>query len=145
MKKLFSTILVLGLLLSGNAYAKLVKLNCSFRDAYVAMDNNRTKKLTPDNDLYQIYSADDVISFNEDFKIFVGKKADRFDDDIINVTMLSENKFPKATIKMKKIWTVNRVTGVFTKEIYSKLIGRDTSWGTADTIRYDCRKAKKKF
>ena len=145
MKKLFSTILVLSFFLSSSAYAKLVKLNCSFRDAYVAMDNNRTKKLTPDMDLYQIYSADDVISFNEDFKIFVGKKADRFDDDIINVTMLSENKFPKGTMKMKKIWTVNRVTGVFTKEIYSKLIGRDTSWGTADTIRYDCRKAKKKF
>ena len=144
MKKLLS-ILVLSLLFSGNAYAKLVKLNCSFRDAYVVTDNNRTIKLTSDMDLYQIYSADDVISFNEDFKIFVGMKADRFDDDIISVTMFDEIKGPKATIKMKKIWTVNRVTGVFTKEIYSKLIGRDTSWGTADTIRYDCRKAKKKF
>ena len=116
MKKLLS-ILVLSLLFSGNAYAKLVKLNCSFRDAYVVTDNNRTIKLTSDMDLYQIYSADDVISFNEDFKIFVGMKADRFDDDIISVTMFDEIKGPKATIKMKKIWTVNRVTGVFTKEI----------------------------
>ena len=87
----------------------------------------------------------DVVSFNEDLKIFAGNKADRFDQEIIKLTMYDEIKGPKATIKMKKIWTVNRVTGVFTKEIYSKLIGRDTSWGSADTIRYDCRKAKKKF
>ena len=144
MKKLLG-IVVLGLLICVNAYAKSVKLNCSFRDAYVVMDNDRTKKLTPDMDLYQYYSADDVVSFNEDLKIFAGNKADRFDQEIIKLTMYDDIKGPKATIKMKKIWTVNRVTGVFTKEIYSKLIGRDTSWGSADTIRYDCRKAKKKF
>jgi hypothetical protein len=59
--------------------------------------------------------------------------------------MLDEIKGSKGTIKFKKVWTVNRVTGVFTKEIYSKVVGRDTSWGAADTIRYDCRKEKKKF
>jgi len=144
MKKLFLTILF-TLVLSGGAYAKLVKLNCSFRDAYVVMDNNRTKKLTPDMDAYQYYSADDIISFNEDFKSFVGMEADRFDDEIISVTMLDEIKGPNGKIDLKKVWTVNRVTGVLTKEIYTKVIGRDTSWGTADTIRYDCRKAKKKF
>ena len=144
MKKLFLTILF-TLVLSGGAYAKLVKLNCSFRDAYVVMDNNRTKKLTPDMGAYQYYSADDIISFNEDFKSFVGMEADRFDDEIISVTMLDEIKGPNGKIDLKKVWTVNRVTGVLTKEIYTKVIGRDTSWGTADTIRYDCRKAKKKF
>ena len=144
MKKLFLTILF-TLVLSGVAYAKLVKLNCSFRDAYVVMDNNRTKKLTPDMDAYKYYSADDIISFNEDFKSFVGMEADRFDDEIISVTMLDEIKGPNGKIDLKKVWTVNRVTGVLTKEIYTKVIGRDTSWGTADTIRYDCRKAKKKF
>ena len=143
MKKLLF-FLVISLFLNNNAYAKLVKLNCSFRDAYVVMDNNRTKKLTPDMDSYQYYSADDIISFNEDFKSFVGMKADRFDDEIISVTMLDEIKGPKGKIDLKKVWTVNRVTGVLTKEIYTKVIGRDTSWGTADTIRYDCRKAKKK-
>ena len=80
MKKIL-LFLVISLFLNNNAYAKLVKLNCSFRDAYVVMDNNRTKKLTPDMDEYQYYSADDIISFNEDFKIFVGMKADRFDDE----------------------------------------------------------------
>ena len=144
MKKLFLTILF-TLVLSVGAYAKLVKLNCSFRDAYVVMDNNRTKKLTPDMDAYKYYSADDIISFNEDFKSFVGMEADRFDDEIISVTMLDEIKGPNGKIDLKKVWTVNRVTGVLTKEIYTKVIGRDTSWGTADTIRYDCRKAKKKF
>ena len=144
MKKLLF-FLVISLFLNNNAYAKLVKLNCSFRDAYVVMDNDKTKKLTPYMDSYQYYSADAIISFNEDFKIFVGKKADRFDDYIINVTMLDEIKGSKGTIKLKKVWTVNRVTGVFTKEIYSKVVGRDTSLGAADTIRYDCRKEKKKF
>ena len=144
MKKLLA-IVVLGLLLSGNVYAKSVKLNCSFRDAYVVMDNDRTKKLTPDMDTYQYYSADDVVSFNEDLKIFAGHKTDRFDQEVIKITMYDELKGPKATIKLKKIWTINRVTGVLTKKIYSKLIGRDSSWGSADTIRYDCRKAQKKF
>ena len=144
MKKIL-LFLVISLFLNNNAYAKLVKLNCSFRDAYVVMDNNRTKKLSPDMDEYRYYSAHDIISFNEDFKIFVGMKADRFDDEIISVTMLDEIKGPKGKIDLKKVWTVNRVTGVFTKEIYTKVIGRDTSWGTADKIRYDCRKAKKKF
>ena len=128
MKKLLLTILF-TLVLSGGAYAKLVKLNCSFRDAYVVMDNNRTKKLTPDMDAYQYYSADDIISFNEDFKIFVGMEADRFDDEIISVTMLDEIKGPNGKIDLKKVWTINRVTGVLTKEIYTKVIGRDPSWG----------------
>ena len=77
--------------------------------------------------------------------MFDGLRADRFDDEIMKVEMYDELKGESATIKMKKIWTINRITGVFTKEIYSKLIGRDTSWGSPDTIRYDCRKAKKKF
>ena len=31
MKKLFSTILILGLLLSGNAYAEIIKINCTIK------------------------------------------------------------------------------------------------------------------
>ena len=54
MKKLLF-FLVISLFLNNNAYAKLVKLNCSFRDAYVVMDNDKTKKLTPDMDSYQYY------------------------------------------------------------------------------------------
>ena len=132
--------LVLALLLSSNAYAKLVKLNCSFRDAYFG-----GQKLTPDMEFYQIVSRDDVISFNDNLKIFAGMKADKFDEEIIKLTMYDEIKGPKATVDMKKVWTVNRVTGVFTKEIYTKIPGRDTSWSSANTYRYDCRKAKKKF
>ena len=73
------------------------------------------------------------------------KQADKFDEEIIKLTMYDEIKGPKATVDMKKVWTVNRVTGVFTKEIYTKIPGRDTSWSSANTYRYDCRKAKKKF
>jgi hypothetical protein len=144
MKKAIA-IIILGLLWCNVGFAKSFKLNCSFKDAYVTMDDGSTKKLTPDSDIYQIYSADAVISVNEDLEMFDGLRADRFDDEIMKVEMRDELKGPKATIKMKKIWTINRITGVFTKEIYSKLVGRDTSWGNSDTIRYDCRKAKKKF
>ena len=59
--------------------------------------------------------------------------------------MFDKLKGPKATVKLKKIWAVNRMNGVFTKEIYSKIVGVDSSWGAGTTIRYDCRKAKKKF
>ena len=44
MKKLFSTILVLGLLLGGNAYAELLKLSC------VASDNSMTINVVIDAD-----------------------------------------------------------------------------------------------
>ncbi|MFL2901508.1 MAG: hypothetical protein ACJZ36_00920 [Candidatus Pelagibacter sp.] len=144
MKKILA-IIILSFLISENSFAKTVKLNCSFKDAYVGMEDGSTKRLTPDMDLYHIYSADDIISFNEDNKSFVGHKADRFNDEIIKVTMLDEIKGPKATVKLKKIWAVNRMNGVFTKEIYSKIVGVDSSWGVGTTIRYDCRKAKKKF
>ena len=144
MKKII-LILIVCIFLSNNAYAKTVKLICSYKEAFVFTDDNRYIKLTPDHDLYQYYSADDVITFNEDAKTFVGMKADSFNDDFIKVTMFDEIEGPKATIKLKKIWRVNRFTGVFTKKIYSKLVGRDTSWGSGDKIRYDCRKAKKKF
>jgi len=144
LKKALS-IIVLGLLLSGNAYAETFKLNCSFRDAYVSMASGETVKLTTDMDNYQIYSVDVVVPINEDLKMFDELIADRFDDEIMEVEMRGEIKGPEATVKMKKIWTINRVTGVFTKEIYSKIIGIDTSWSSPDTIRYDCKKAKKKF
>ena len=144
MKKILA-IIILSFLISENSFAKTVKLNCSFKDAYVGMEDGSTKKLTPDMDLYHIYSADDIISFNEGNKTFVGHKADKFNDEIIKVTMFDKLKGPKATVKLKKIWAVNRMNGVFTKEIYSKIVGVDSSWGAGTTIRYDCRKAKKKF
>ena len=144
MKKLLG-IVVLGLLLSGNGYAKSFKLNCSFKDAYAEMTSGRVTKVTPDMDDYQYYSSDVVVPINENAKMFDGMIADRFDDDIMKKEFYDELKGPKATIKMKKVWTINRITGVFTKEIYSKVVGRDSSWGSPITINYNCRKAKKKF
>ena len=68
MKKILA-IIILSFLISENSFAKTVKLNCSFKDAYVGMDDGSTKKLTPDMDLYHIYSADDIISFKS--KVFI--------------------------------------------------------------------------
>ena len=51
MKKLLG-ILVLGLLLSSNAYAKIIKLSCIFEKAYEYSLSGISIKMTEDNELY---------------------------------------------------------------------------------------------
>lgn len=144
MIKYFLSIIFI-LFFNQSVFANDTKLNCTFKDAYLGMENGSIKKLTPDMQEYQLLSNDEILTFNEKKKIFVGWPADKFDDETIKVTMYNDIKGPKATINFKKVWEVNRITGVFIKEIYTKIEGKETSWGVADSIRYNCTKATKKF
>ncbi len=144
MKKFF-IIIILSLLISEISYAKAVKLNCSFKDAYDSMSDGSVRKLSSNNENYHIISQDTVVTIDEARKFFAGGKADRFDDEIIKITWVEDLKGPKGTIKLKKSWKLNRITGVLVKDVYSKVVGRDSSYGSPFTLRYDCRVAKKKF
>tara|TARA_X000000950_G_C13560249_1_gene515282 strand:- start:133 stop:567 length:435 start_codon:yes stop_codon:yes gene_type:complete len=144
MKKFF-VIIILSLFISETSYAKAVKLNCSFKDAYDSMSDGSVRKLSSNNENYHIISQDTVVTIDEARKFFAGGKADRFDDEIIKITWVEDLKGPKGTIKLKKSWKLNRITGVLVKDVYSKVVGRDSSYGSPFTLRYDCRVAKKKF
>ena len=144
MKKLLS-IIVLGLLLSGNSYAESIKLNCTFREAYAEMVSGGFEKVTPEFEEYRFWSEDTVVTINEKLKTFEGSKAVIFNDEIIKNVFFDEVKGPKATEKSIKIWTINRITGIFRKEIYAKIVGRDLEFRPLLDITYDCKKAVKKF
>ena len=81
MKKFF-VIIILSLFISETSYAKAVKLNCSFKDAY----DGSVGKVSSNNENYHIISQDTVVTIDEARKFFAGGKADRFDDEIIKVT-----------------------------------------------------------
>jgi len=71
MKKLFSTILVLGLMLNGNAYAKTINLECGSQEDF---GNMLYVKIDKKNfEIYQPSSANRVIF-----------KTSRLDDYVIN-------------------------------------------------------------
>ena len=143
--KRFYAFIILSLFISETAYAKVVKLNCSFRDAYDTLANGRTFKYKTTDSQYRYISGDAIVTIDEARNFFEGQKADRFDDNIIQSTWIDDIKGPKGTVKLKKTWTINRYTGVLTKEVYSKIVGRDSSFKGPSTFRYDCRTAKKKF
>ena len=71
MRKLLS-IIVLGLLLSGNAYAESLTLNCSF-EKYVDQTNFLDEKIIPKNQLPTVITDDKFITLeiksNNDIKI----------------------------------------------------------------------------
>ena len=137
--------MVLGLLWCSNANAETIKLNCKFKDVYAHMSSGTMERITPEYGEYRFWSQDAVVTINEKLKTFVDLKADVFNDEIIKIKFFDESKGPKGTVKHMKIWTLNRITGLLRKEVYSKFVGKDLEFGQNLDITYDCQKAEKKF
>ncbi len=127
MKKLLG-ILVLGLLLSSNAYAKIISLSCMFNNAYdggVFVD--------PSNEIYSHISEDVTVFLDYDNKHINGLDTPVWNDNKI-VGKLHRNL---SGVILNTTLTLNRNTGKLKQEITGK-------YGTT-TINFNCSKAKKKF
>ena len=145
MKKLLG-IVVLGFLLSGNAYAEAIKLSCIFKEAYDSL-NGKSVRITKDNSMYQYISEDNVVNIDTSLKLFDGYKATTWNEDIIESEWSEriDGKGDKSHMYMDlfKKFTINRITGEYRKEIYTKLKGESKTGPTL--IIYNCSKASKKF
>ena len=65
--------LILSLFISETSYAKAVKLNCSFKDAYDSMSDGSVRKLSSNNENYHIISQDTVVTIDEARKLGINK------------------------------------------------------------------------
>ena len=128
MKKILG-IIVLGLLLSSNAYAKVISLSCIFQNAY---DGGSLMK--PTNDMYAYISDDTEISLDYDNESINGLETPVWNENKIIGKL---NRTLKGGIKLNTTLTLNRNTGKLKQEITGK-------YGTT-TINFKCSKAKKKF
>ena len=128
MKKLLA-IMVLGLLLSSNAYAKVVLLSCIFQNAY---DGGNLIK--PSNELYGYISEDASISLDYDNESINNLITPVWNENEIIGTL---NRTLEGGINLRTTLTLNRNTGKLKQEITGK-------YGTT-TINFNCSKAKKKF
>ena len=140
MKKLFSTILVLGLLLSGNAYAENIALICKF----VSGDH-----LTADRKVIKLGShgvdADDVVvKLDTKRKKLIGDSAHSdnaavfWEDDLITW-------WPKYNSKISNTsFELNRYSG----QLIVKTITNNSGSSTVDgitNIKFNCSKTNKMF
>ena len=149
-KKLLA-ILVLGLLLSGNAYAKIIDLHCKF------IEGNITKNVPhpghediEKNTTYLSISDNDVKGYN--IKLDTSKKkileapgyspdgsTYGFNDDLIEWWAVFASG---STLEVK--YTLNRYTGRL-REYHKNYVYGDTEHNYWMDLIYDCSKAKRLF
>ena len=146
MKRLL-IVLVLNLLFSGNLQANEIRLICKFIDAYDTQENGSSIRITKDKSMYQYISEDNIVKINTKLKLLDGSVATTWNEEII------ENKWKERIdgkgdrshmyIDIFKKFTINRLTGEYRKEIYTKVKGEKRTGPTL--IIYNCSIAKKKF
>ena len=131
-KKLFSMILVLGLLLSGNAYAENIKILC--------VDEKRSKE--ENRDVHLILNFDEGgnwIKINNRKEI-AGRKDNGIGEELtiieINRDEIKYKNFMQS-IKTHMVITVNRFDGSMYQ--YGKLEGKEYDYN------YMCEKSDRKF
>jgi len=115
MKKLLS-IIVLGLLLSGNAYAETLTLNCSF-EKFVDQTNFLDEKIIPKNQLPTIVTDDKFITLEikskNDIKILDTSLMVRITPKIIIPFKINDNFIHfKELENSSDIYSLDRRTGL---------------------------------
>ena len=134
MKKLFSTILVLGLLLSGNTYAENITILC--------VDEKRSK--AENRDVHLILNFDeggDWILFNGRTKDIAGRKETVFGEERITVEITKDKIKYMSMIystKTHMVILINRFDGSMYQ--YGKING-----GERYDYNYMCEKSDRKF
>ena len=128
MKKILG-IVVLSLLLSGNANAKIISLLCIFQNAH---DGGSLKKLS--NAMYAYTGNDTEIFLDHDNESINGLETPVWN---VNKIIGKLNRTFEGGINLNTTLTLNRNTGKLKQEITGK-------YGTT-TINFKCPKAKKKF
>ena len=134
MKKLFSTILVLGLLLSGNTYAENITILC--------VDEKRSK--AENRDVHLILNFDeggDWILFNGRTKDIAGRKETVFGEERITVEITKDKIKYMSMIystKTHMVILINRFDGSMYQ--YGKING-----GERYDFNYMCEKTDRKF
>ena len=150
MKKLLA-IVVLGLLLGGNAYSETLTLNCSF-EKYVDRTNIYAEKIIPENQLPTIMTDDKFITLEikskNDIKILdtsliIGYEMRKPEDRIIIPFKINDNFIHfKEKENSLDIYSLDRLTGLL-------LLNYESSKGntTKEVVRkyYSCVKKNKLF
>ena len=143
--------MVLGLLLSGNAYSETLTLNCSF-EKYVDRTNIYAEKIIPENQLPTIMTDDKFITLEikskNDIKILdtsliIGYEMRKPEDRIIIPFKINDNFINfKEKENSLDIYSLDRRTGLL-------LLNYESSKGntTKEVVRkyYSCVKKNKLF
>ena len=159
MKKLFSMILVLGLLLSGNAYAEVITLDCKFISGIEYNDKYQTEKklfneinkvVILDTKIKKIIQADYHYGGDDYFNGYSGwDLGDTYGrDGIWSETKISwENQNftsnRKTLISMYSA-EINRVSGQMKTSLLFKLPGKNDYYMLTENM-YQCSKKEKLF
>ena len=128
MKKLFSTILVLGLLLGGNAYAKNLNIVCTI------VGSGDQEFAEGEYDYYIAYENDKLFQSNMIHTDFVSKATATVNylDEYFGITIIEKDENPSDKLELK----LNRNTGY----LYSKIIYSGKEFRTD---KFKCKKSNK--
>ena len=158
-KKIFLSIIVLGLLLTSNAYSKEVNLSCDLSKFFTRKYMTSDEQQIPRSKLDPTYLRKVSISFDMENEKFLGSnlifpteyKSVLFTEDEIYFMTKgfkdNEDYFYYDTRLNRMTGELTRVTRVTESYVKSKLKtpDADTGWGWQQTEVYQCKEVDKLF